>query len=198
MDLTATAIRSMEPAIVARLRLGFPANKFSLERVPSMLTAREFERVTRQTPFIGLSWMGISPDAASGRALQAKARWRVVLVCKASSGLEARFKGDKHDIGLDAMVDVAIVLLQGAPIAKVGWVTVTAAEAIYVEGWADDATVLAQVDFSIGYQASAGELRLVEPEDFARLQVDWFNAASPAAGAPELPQTINPPQDEAP
>ncbi len=193
MDLSLAPIRLAEPAVVARLRMAFPERDFQIQRVPPVLTVKEFERVTRLTPFIGLAWLGIRPDTASGRQLAATMRWRLVMVVKVSSSADARFKGDKRDIGIDAMIDVASALLQGTTIDGVGATAVTGAEAVYADGWADDATVVAQVDFEIRYQFAPPALKLVTPDDFMALGVSWLNADStdPENG-PETPQTVLP------
>jgi hypothetical protein len=113
MDLSLTPIRSQEPLIIERLRLAFPAKTFTIERVPQVLSINEFTRHTSSSPFIGLAWTGMKPDPASGRMLKGVMQWRLVLIYKTSNSLEARFKGDTKGIGLDAMIDVAMVLLQG-------------------------------------------------------------------------------------
>lgn len=197
MDLQATPIRSMEPPIVARLRMAFPERAFQIQRVPSVLTIDEFKRVVRLAPFIGLAWMGMTPDRDNGRQLAAAMNWRLVLIVKASSALETRFKGDKRDIGLDAMVDVACALLQGAELPGIGVCAVTGAQAVYADGWADEATVVAQVDFAVRYQASAAELKLVTPDDFKTLSVDWLidGSADPEHG-PGADSEIEIPQEE--
>lgn len=198
MDLATAPIRMMEPAINARLRLGFPAQHFQIQRVPPVLTNKEFERVVRMTPFIGLAWLGFRSDPASGRQLAGAMLWRLVLIVKASSTLEARFKGDKRDIGLDAMVDVAAALLQGATFPNIGAAAVTRAEGVYADGWADDATVIAQVDFEIRYQFSAAALKLDDPAtgDFERLDVTWLiDGSADHEGGPDTAQTIEPPQE---
>lgn len=189
MDLATSPIRVMEPAIVERLRLAFPVKDFQIERVPPVLTMKEFERVTRLTPFIGLAWMGIRPDTASGRVLQAAMRWRLVMIVKASNSLETRFKGDTKDIGLDAMVDVAAALLQGHTFPGIGASALTGAEGVYAEGWADEAIVLANVDFEIRYAFSPAALKLVTPGDFRELGVSWL--ANDDANV-ETTQTIQP------
>lgn len=190
MELATSPIRVMEPAIVARLRRAFPAKTFPIERVPPVMTIAEFERITRTTPVIGLAWLGIRPDPQSGRQLSAAMRWRLVMVTKASSSPEARWKGDKHDIGLDAMVDVATALLQGHSFPDIGPSAVTGAEGIFADGLADAAMVLANVDFEIRYNWSPAPLKLIEPGDFERLGITWINADSPELGGVEAPQTI--------
>lgn len=192
MDLATAPIRTMEPAITSRLRMAFPAKDFQIERVPPVLTDGEFKRVVRLTPFIGLAWIGMKPDPKSGRRLAADMQWRLVLVVKASSTLKARFSGDRADLGLDAMVDVACALLQGWVVPAIGNCDVTGAQGVFADGWADDMTVIAQVDFTIRYEFSPAALQLVEIDDFDVLQVDWLNADSPEDDGPALPQTIPP------
>tara|TARA_R110002020_G_scaffold150297_1_gene326938 strand:- start:524 stop:1111 length:588 start_codon:yes stop_codon:yes gene_type:complete len=191
MDLSTAPIRTVEPLITARLRLAFPEKNFSLERIPSILTVKEFEQVLRQPPFLGLAFLGIRTDPNSGRQIQAAQRWRLVLVVKASRGLRTRFSGDAHEIGLDAMTDVAVVLLQGAVFDGVGATRVTGVEAVYAEGWNDDATVVNQIDFEVSYSASPRALKLVTAADFAGLGITWLNDSSPdPAEGPDVPQEI--------
>ncbi|HEV2501608.1 MAG TPA: hypothetical protein VGV39_00945 [Mesorhizobium sp.] len=192
MDLALAPIRTIEPAIKARLRLAFPSKVFQIERIPPVLTIEEFKRVVRLTPFIGLAWLGIKPDPASGRQLAAAMRWRLVMIVKASSSLEARFKGDTRDIGMDAMIDVAVALLQGAVFDGIGASAVTGAEAVFVDGWADEATVVANLDFEVRYQFSLAALQLKTIDDFKSLHVTWLNADSPEGGAVDAPQTVQP------
>lgn len=193
MDLATAPIRLMEPAIIGRLRLAFPANKFQIERVPPVLTDGEFRRVVRLTPFIGLAWLGAKPDPASGRQLLAAMRWRLVLIVKASSGDEARFKGDRHDIGLDAMVDVATALLQGFSFPGIGASAVTGAEGVFADGWADDATVIGTVDFEVRYTFSPAALQLVTLDDFQRLAIGWsVDGSTDPDNGPDAGQQIEP------
>ncbi|WP_018701402.1 hypothetical protein [Amorphus coralli] len=191
MDLSTAPIRTVEPVLTARLRLAFPEKTFSLERIPSVLTVKEFERVLHQPPFLGLAFMGIRPDPNSGREIQAAMRWRLIIVVKASRDFRTRFSGDAHEIGLDAMTDVAVVLLQGASLEGIGATRVTSVEAVYAEGWGDDATVVNQVDFEVAYSASARALKLVTAADFAGLGVTWLNEDNAdLAEVPEITQEI--------
>lgn len=194
MDISHTPIRVMEPAITERLRLAFPERDFQIQRVPPVLTTDEFKRIVRLTPFIGLAWMGFRPDPDAGRTVKAVMNWRLMLVVKASSTLETRFKGDKRDIGLDAMIDVALVLLQGAVFENIGSCSVTRAEAIFADGWADDATVLAQVDFDIRFSATPAALQLRTVDDFSALQIEWLTGG---AHDPDVEEIISPTDEEA-
>ena len=191
MDLSTSPIRTIEPLVTARLRLAFPEKAFSLERIPSVLTVKEFERVLRQPPFLGLAFLGITADKNSGRIVQAAMRWRLILVVKASRDIRTRFSGDAHEIGLDAMTDVAIALLQGAVFQDVGASRVTSAESVYAEGWGDDATVVNQVNFEVAYSSSPAPFRLVSVDDLLAIGATWLNPNSPdPAEGPAAPQTI--------
>lgn len=182
-----------EPAIIARLRIAFPEKTFGIERVPPTLTIREFERIARQTPFLGLAWTGIRPDAQSGRQLTGAMQWRLVIIIKAVSGLETRFKGSSTGVGLDAAIDVSLALLHAVEIDGVGASAVTGAQAVIADGWSDDSIAIAQVDFEIRYATSAARHQLTTADDFAALGIVWLNAdsADPDSG-PDAPQTIEP------
>ncbi|MDL2332839.1 hypothetical protein [Brucella inopinata] len=193
-ELTKAPIRVMEAAITARLRLGFPEKKFQIGRVPAVLTVKEFERILRLKPFIGLAWMGLQPDRDNGRLLSGAANWRLVLVVKASSSLDTRFKGDKFDIGLDAMIDVSSVLLSGCTLSDIGTCTVTRAEAVYADGWADDATVLAQVDFDVRFTSPLSAFQIKTADDLKSLGITWITND---AEEPVITDTINPEESHA-
>lgn len=173
MDLSRAPIRNMEPAIVERLRLAFPRSSFTIERVPQTMTITEFQRLAKLAPFIGIAWVGFDADKDNQRAVQGYMLWSLILIVKASNGLEARFKGDAFQIGLDAMVDVATMLLQGAQIPDVGPCTVTGARSLIAEGWSDDAIAIAQIDFKVRFTNQLASLKLSTPADFAALGITW-------------------------
>lgn len=174
MDISMMPIRAMEPHIVARLRLGFPSSAFAIERVPQILTLIEFERVVRRSPFIGLAWTGFRPDGqTNGRITKGDMLWRLILVLKASNSLETRFKGDKRDIGLDAMLDLAIVLLNGAVFEDIGTCQVISAASVIADGWTKDDLVIAQVDFSVKFSATIARIGVLTADDFERMGISW-------------------------
>lgn len=166
-------IRNQEPLITERLRLGFPKKTFTIERVPQVLSLTEFKRITKLTPFIGLAWTGMKPDSDNGRMLKGNMLWRLILVNSVSSGLEARFKGDRSDIGMDAMVDVSTVLLQGVNFAGQGATKVTLANSVIADGWTDDNVAISQIDFSFSFACSVAATGLMTPEDFKGLGITW-------------------------
>lgn len=191
MDLASAPIRLMEPAIVDRLRLAFPAKTFAIERVPQTLSIKEFERLARLAPFIGLAWTGFKPDGAAGRMTKGDMLWRLILIFKASSTNEMRFKGDTRGLGLDAMIDVAVVLLHGWTIDGIGKCQVTLANSVIADGWLDDGVVIAQVDFAVSFAATPAIFALKTAEDFLRLGITW--AVDPEdADAPPVTDLVSP------
>jgi hypothetical protein len=181
MDTSLTPIRSQEPLITNRLRLAFPQKTFAIQRVPQVLTIKEFTRYANTSPFIGLAWTGMRPDPASGRMLQGLMLWRLVMIYKTSSTLEARFKGDARGLGLDAMVDVAMVLLQGVDFKGQGNTAVTGANSIIADGWADDDIAIAQIDFTFSFATTPANLSLMTVDDFTALGITWAIFDDPAA-----------------
>ncbi|RNC91105.1 MAG: hypothetical protein ED558_14210 [Oricola sp.] len=187
--LETAPIATIEQPIVDRLRLAFPPRNFTIERVPSTMTLREFQRHARATPFVGLAWLGLDPDEANGRQLKAKMRWRAILITSART-LEARFKGDARDIGLDAMIDVLSLILNGWTIAGIGAVTVTGAKAVFAEGNEDDDVAIAQVDFSVAYVARLAAMQIKTAADLQAIDIQWLAGGDtpPAAGTQTLEQ----------
>lgn len=194
MDLSTLPIDTMETAITDRLRLAFPVRDFTIERVPQVLTIKEFERLSKLSPFIGLAWMAFLPDGTTNaRQTKGDMTWRLILINKASSTLETRFKGDKRGIGLDAMVQVSVLLLNGTTFDGIGASQVTRAAAAIADGWSDDAIAIAQVDFKIAFAASPSRLQLVSREDFERLGITWIMEPRDE-DAPPVTETVTIPQ----
>lgn len=184
-------IRNQEPLIIERLRIAFPKKLFTIERVPQSLSIKEFTRIARSTPFIGLAWTGMKPDADNGRILKGNMLWRLILINSVSSGLEARFKGDVKDIGMDAMVDVASVLLQGVNFDGQGVTNITLSNSVIADGWSDDNIAIAQIDFTFSFACRAAATGKMQPEDFKAIGVTWSVNGSTETITDEL----QPPQE---
>ncbi|MBB3947218.1 hypothetical protein GGQ73_003184 [Rhizobium skierniewicense] len=184
-------IRNQEPLIVERLRIAFPTKTFTIERVPQTMSLTEFQRIAKLTPFLGLAWTGMKADGDNGRMLKGNMLWRLILVNKVSSGHEARFKGDRRDIGMDAMVDVAAVLLQGVSFQGQGTTNVTLANSVIADGWSDDNIAISQLDFTFSFACRAAATGKMTPEDFKGLGITW---AMPGAGD-DFTDTIETPQE---
>ncbi|UXS52591.1 hypothetical protein FY148_07985 [Agrobacterium tumefaciens] len=184
-------IRNQEPLIIERLRIAFPEKIFTIERVPQVLSLKQFNRIATQTPYIGVAWTGMKPDADNGRMLKGNMLWRLILVSGVSSGLEARLKGDKYDIGMDAMVDVASVLLQGVNFDGQGVTSITLANSVIADGWSDDNIAIAQIDFTFSFATSAAATGKMQPEDFKALGITWSVNGSTETVTDE----VQPPQE---
>lgn len=195
LDLATAPIRIMRPKIVDRLRLVFPERDFTISAVPSVMTIDEFKRITRTLPFIGIAWMGMTVDRGAGRQLTAVMNWRLMLVVKASSNLDARFEGDSRDIGLDAMVDVATAALHFAELPHVGHASVTSAQAVFADGWADEATVIAYVDFAIRFATSLARISADDLDSLRLLGVAWLLDGQPE-GSPQISDEVSIPQGD--
>ncbi|MBW9072228.1 hypothetical protein [Agrobacterium deltaense] len=184
-------IRNQEPLIIERLRIAFPKKIFTIQRVPQTLSIKEFNRISRLTPFIGLAWTGMKPDPDSGRMLTGNMLWRLILINSVSNGLEARFKGDANDIGMDAMADVASVLLQGVSFEGQGATSVTGANSVTADGWSDDNLSIAQLDFTFSFACRAAATGKMQPDDFRALGVTWSVNGSTETVSDE----VQPPQE---
>ena len=172
-----SVIATQDELIAQRLRIAFPEQIFKLERVPTAMTIKEFNRLARMTPFLGLAWQGMNVGNGA-RNLAGKMQWRLFLLTATSSTLEARFKGDARGVGLDAMVNVAAALLNGVSFPDAGTLGVTKANAIVADGFTDDNIAVAQVDFDFSFCTSQNDLELETADDFEALGVTWSLAAS--------------------
>ncbi|EHS51494.1 hypothetical protein PDO_1885 [Rhizobium sp. PDO1-076] len=186
-------IRRQEPLIRGRLRMVFPEHPFTIDRVPQNLSVGEFRRVVRMTPFLGLAWAGMKPDDSSGRQLKGDMQWRLILINRVSSGLEARFKGDKQDIGMDAMTDVGMAILHGASFQGVGTTTVTQVSSLIAEGYADDDIAISQIDFTFSFVTSPADFSITSQELFEALDITW--SVNGSAGPGDINDSIQPPQE---
>jgi len=174
MDMSLNPIRSMEPLLLKRLRLGFPQKQFQMERVAPGMDAAEVERLTRQTPYIGLAFSGLRNDASAGRFVQGVWAWKLVIVCKAVGNFNRRVKGDKFDIGLDDIMDVAATILHGVSLDEIGLVSVVSSDVVYSQGWGDKAIVLAHLDFNVRTNMASGDLKLESFQDFKGINAGWL------------------------
>ncbi|MCD2176445.1 hypothetical protein [Rhizobium sp. C1] len=182
-------IAVQEPLLVERLRTGFPAQIFTIERVSSAMTKNEFNRWINNGCFLGLAWNGMKAGDTE-RRLTGDQRWSLFIVYRSTGSLEARFKGDSRGLGMDAMVDVACALIHGFS-NTTGRCAVTAANAVVPEGFADDAVVVAQVDFTFSFATDTAALDIEASDDLAAIGVTWSLADAPE-GAPTQTDIINP------
>lgn len=176
---THAPIRNMYPELVERLRLAFPAQTFTICRVPQQMSANVFADLVQDAPVIGIAWRGIKPDANSGRVLKGVALWRLLLVYKSSGKNDLRFTGDQFGWGIDDMTDVAAVIMHGWTLADIGSCTVTDVQSVVADGYAKDDIELTQIDFEIGFAVPSALLAVKDPADFTALGLAWTVNNSP-------------------
>lgn len=170
----AAPIRNMEPLIIERIRLAFPQEAFTIERVSSIVSPDEFSDLVVKSPALCLAWMGVRPEGSSARTLRGRAQWRLILIYKSSAKPENRFRGDAFGWGLDDMVDVAMMILHGWTIADVGSCYVSGSDAVGVQGFEDQQVVVAQVDFEVSFTSLVSALDVVTTGDLERIGATWI------------------------
>lgn len=156
-------------ALEERLKVFFPPSHFGFGHVPSQLTPQIWARLVQRTPWVGIGWSGVQPDAASGRLFKGKDQLTVFCVVKNERSPRARLLGDGQGPGILGMAQVAILALQGFEIRDVGHVEVTGATVMQVEGWKDEAAEVVGIACTVNFALS--DLRALE--DFLRLGVQW-------------------------
>ncbi|GGG30987.1 hypothetical protein GCM10010964_18660 [Caldovatus sediminis] len=173
--------------IQARLRAFFPEAQFAHAVVPANLSPRGWDALTRRTPFVGLGWRGLRPDAQNGRLLRGSAQWTVFLIARNLGAPAARLEGDRLGPGLLGMVQVAALALHGFTIlgpeparTAVGTVLVEEVAHLQADHWQDEAAAVAGLNLSLGCAlADPAEL-----DDFLRLGAAWHFDGDAAAAPP--------------
>jgi hypothetical protein len=89
------------------------------------------------------------------------------------------------------MVDVSIVLLNGAGFPGIGKSQVTLANSVIADGWSDDSIVIAQVDFTVSFTATPANFSLKTAEDFQKLGITWIVDPEDEA-APDVTDELEP------
>lgn len=166
-------------ALWARLDTFFPASHFARADVPARVTPAGWKRLLRRTPFIGLSWRGITPAAGHGRAFRGRSQWSLFLAARNEHAPEARATGAATGPGLFGMTQVGVFALGGFVITGIGDVTITEVGNLSADNWDDEAAAVAGVMFDLPVGAGAG-VDAAELDDFLRQGATWrFDPASP-------------------
>lgn len=170
------------------LRAAFKSPIFDVQMMPPVPSKLEWDRITRQRPFVGLAWAGLKPDKQA-RALKGASQWIVYLVVDNVGAVATRWTGDDLGIGLFGMVTAASFVLHGHTVPDVGSISITEMESLYREDWSDDATAIAaiglEVDMIPGAAAPAGSTL----EEFLTLTCAWVTPA-PDGSVPMPTDTI--------
>ena len=169
---TASPLHAIDAAIAARLLEAFPAKRFHHGIVPAKLTQQGWQRLTRNTPFVGRGWTGIKPRNVIAGVFAGEARWTVWLVQSNSDvGTGALERGDSKP-GLYGMAIMAAMVLEGLRVPEVGTLAVEDLQHLFSEEWGDENTGLVGINLTIPVNlldvAPPGEI-----DDFLRLGVTW-------------------------
>ena len=137
-------------AIQDRLRLVFPERRFVHAWMPPKVNAKDWTRLLRRLPFVGLGWSDADPIKAAPRVFAGESGWTVFLVAENKAGPRNLYFGDAQGPGLFDMVHAAVAILHGHTIPGVGTVFVTKTGNAFAENWDGDDTAMAAVDLRVG------------------------------------------------
>lgn len=159
-----------------QLQLAFPPAFFEFSFMPPRLTAQEWERLVRRTPFIGLGWNDVDATRNAGTLFKGESHWTVFVVVTNQSSVGARYYGDAQGVGLFQVVQAAIAVLNGHTVPGVGTCLVTKAANAYAEGWNKENIAMAAIDLAVNVTMSPGATLIgpdVTPATFKQLGIGW-------------------------
>lgn len=172
-----TQLHRVASALDARLKAIFPA-PFSVGLMPPAPSKTEFERLTQRKPFIGYAFSNLRARS-SGRLFAATADWMVLLAVD-NADASRRHLGDERGIGLFGMITAAVYGLNGWTIDGIGTMTVSAADVIVREDWANETTAIAVVGLAIDHLADQGIAGAISGplDDLLSLTCTWTMAGA--------------------
>jgi hypothetical protein len=145
------------PAIEARLRTFFKADRWGFHVVDDPMSDEEFKAITRRTPLLALGWRQFNPSSKSvGRRFQGAFGLRLTIVVKHPNGARLRFMGDERGPGLFPSICGAALLINGFTAEGVGTFSVTACAQAYAQGFSNMNTAIATMD--IGIDVAIGDV----------------------------------------
>jgi hypothetical protein len=174
-------------ALQAQLQAYFPLTVFEHQVVPAKVGAKEWAKLTRRLPFIGLGWNDVEPTRDAGPLFDGQSRWSVFIAVENSRGIAERYFGDAQAPGLLQFVQVAVAVLHGFKIPCVGTVMVTRASNAAGEGF-DENQAIAVIDISVSTVLALPDI-IVQPDMglFQQMAVTWnFVEASPLLGGTDV------------
>lgn len=170
-------------ALWARLDAFFPASHFARADVPARVTPQGWKRLLRRTPFVGLSWRGIAPQAGNARLFQGRSQWSVFLAARNEHSPEVRATGAATGPGLLGMTQVAAFCLGGFTIADVGSVSIAEVANLTSDNWDDEAAAVAGISFDLPMGLGGG-VSAADLDEFLRVGATWSFDPAPAGSPP--------------
>lgn len=163
-------------AIEARLRAFFPPSQFTFAFVPEEAPAEVWAELTQRTPFLGLSWRGLAPDANAGRRMTGDCQWSLTLITRHAS-IAARYLGDATSPALLTMVWIATIALHAHALKSaggeaLGTVMVAGAGNAMAANWGKGQVAIATLQFSTPMPQPGDAYAGVTPE-LLEMGVTW-------------------------
>lgn len=154
------------PALEARLRTFFKAERWDFHIVPDPMSIEEFKAITRRTPLLALGWRQFNPTKTVGRRFQGDLGLRLTIAVKHPLDAGKRFLGDARGPGLFPAICCAASLVNGFSLEGLGTFSVTAIAQAYAEGYGDHNVAIATMD--IGVDVAIGDVTgdLAAADDF--------------------------------
>lgn len=129
-------------AIMARLRLAFPENKFEMRFLPPRIDRNTWKVLsTSGQPFLGLGFEGIVSQKSESRAYRGFANWVLLVAVRASGRPEERYFGDSLGVGVLTYAPLAAAMLHGWA-AGTGTAIVTKITNVVSDEWAEDSSII--------------------------------------------------------
>ncbi len=178
-------------ALWAQLDRFFPASHFARADVPARISRKGWDRLLRRTPWVGLCWLGVAPQANNGRVFQGRSRWTVFLAARNEHAPAARTTGAATGPGLLGMTQVAVFAFSGFSAPGVGTVTLGEATNLTADEWDDEAAAIAgiPVDLPCGIGGEDG-ISADDLDEFLRAGATWFFDPLPPGGPAAASDTI--------
>ncbi len=173
-------------AIQARLQQVFPPTKFEFGIVPANVTAKQWNKLTVRTPFIGLGWTTMQ-DRAESPVFKGTSSWTVFIAVMNERGLKERYFGDAQAPGLLHLAQIAVAAVNGmattdASGAGLGSVFVRRVSNAHGENF-DENQAIAVLDLDVVTTIQLADV-VPPPSDLGLLQtlaIDWNFAGASAA-----------------
>ena len=162
-------------AIQARLRLVFPERPglggFVHGVVPPMMSPAVWDRLSKETPFIGLGWVGW-PSKGARRAYAGDLHYALFLADR-NPLLDRQLTGDAFAPGVFAMVSAALAALQGFRVDGIGSVEIVEASGVWSEDWVRDDQQTAGLRITIPGVQLDDALAAASLDDFKLMAAAW-------------------------
>jgi len=130
-------------AIIARLKLTFPANKFQHKVLPPRIDKIAWKELTTGAqPFIGRGFQRISRLKEEMGTFRGTANWIVLVAVRMPGKPEERYFGDAVGVGVLTLAPIAAAILHGWVAAPWGTALVTDIANVAADEWSDDSSII--------------------------------------------------------